>query len=331
MNTKQSVAYKVSVIVPVYNAEKTICRCLDSILSQTYDNLEVLLVNDGSIDRSIDICYEYERRDSRIILVDTHNQGAFLARKTGYERATGDFIGFVDSDDFILPSMYEYLVGVSIHDDVDIVESAYCTVNLEGNVVDKYICKNESVILGSANILRFYYTSGLQIAFSLCNKIFAKYLFDEIEDCPVRKWDDISLLIQLLTRSRSISIKKELFYNYVQSCNSTTRSSYSLNRLDEIFAAKFIYNYHKKNNPAFCDFQIANILISSIINYYHLSCENVDSSKPTYCLDSFNFYFKKTTICSLLKLMSYKEFSLVLLFKLSPFLSNLLISLLKKL
>ena len=103
---------KISVIVPIYNAEAYLNRCLDSIINQTYSDLEIILINDGSTDNSLDICLEYASKDKRIVVYNQTNKGISKARNKGIELATGDYIGFVDSDDIISPRMYETLYNL---------------------------------------------------------------------------------------------------------------------------------------------------------------------------------------------------------------------------
>lgn len=96
----------ISVIIPVYNTEQFISRCLDSVIRQTYKNLEIIVINDGSTDCSSQICYEYSVRDSRIKIIDQPNKGVASARNTGIENAYGDWLFFVDSDDYISSKYY---------------------------------------------------------------------------------------------------------------------------------------------------------------------------------------------------------------------------------
>ena len=103
---------KVSVIVPVYNVEKYIRKCLDSIVSQTLNDLEIILVNDGSTDTSPAICEEYKRKDERIKMITQKNQGLSAARNAGLKDATGEYVIFIDSDDYIAENMLEILVEI---------------------------------------------------------------------------------------------------------------------------------------------------------------------------------------------------------------------------
>lgn len=111
---------KISVIVPVWNAHEYLNRCVDSILAQTYKNLEVLLVDDGSADDSLEICRRYAEKDSRVRVFHKENGGQGSARNYALERATGDFVGFVDNDDWIFPTMYERLHGLMAEHDADV-------------------------------------------------------------------------------------------------------------------------------------------------------------------------------------------------------------------
>ena len=100
---------KISIIVPVYNIEKYISECIESIINQTYKNLQIILVDDGSTDKSGIICDEYARKDTRINVIHQKNGGLVSARKSGLRNVEGEFVGFVDGDDYIEPDMYENL------------------------------------------------------------------------------------------------------------------------------------------------------------------------------------------------------------------------------
>lgn len=121
--------YKISVIVAVYNAEDYLCNCCNSILAQTYRNIELILVNDGSEDNSLAICKEIQASDKRVVVIDKENGGCYSAWNKGLDVATGDLIGFVDNDDYIQPQMYETLLDILIEQDADI-----CACNRYRNV-----------------------------------------------------------------------------------------------------------------------------------------------------------------------------------------------------
>jgi len=116
---------KISVIVPVYNVEKYLRQCLDSIVGQTYDDIEIIVINDGSKDGSLDIINEYAAKDERIKVIDKPNEGYGKTMNRGIEAATGEYIGIVESDDWIEPNMYEVLYGIAKKHNVDVVKSEY--------------------------------------------------------------------------------------------------------------------------------------------------------------------------------------------------------------
>ena len=118
----------ISIIVPVYKAEKYLRRCVDSILAQTYQNIEVLLIDDGSPDNSGEICDEYAEKDSRVRVFHKPNGGVSSARNLGLKEAKGDYIGFVDADDYIDKTMYEVLLCNLIKENSDI---SICSYNQE--------------------------------------------------------------------------------------------------------------------------------------------------------------------------------------------------------
>lgn len=119
---------KVSVIVPVYNAEDTLRRCLDSIIEQSYSNIEIILVNDGSTDTSLKICEEYSRKDNRIIIISQKNGGPGIAKNHGLEIATGEYVCFVDSDDRLSQTGVELLLDVIIREKAELGISGYTEI-----------------------------------------------------------------------------------------------------------------------------------------------------------------------------------------------------------
>lgn len=134
---------KISVIVPVWNAHDYLNRCVDSILGQTYTNLEVLLVDDGSSDDSLAICEMYARQDSRVKVFHKENGGQASARNYALDRATGDFVGFVDNDDWIFPTMYERLHHLIIEYDADIARCG----DMQGDMEDSPSKENACVLV----------------------------------------------------------------------------------------------------------------------------------------------------------------------------------------
>ena len=128
---------KISVIVPVYKVEKYLHKCVDSIISQTYENLEIILVDDGSPDNCPQICDEYAKKDSRIRVIHKENEGISATRNTGIQAAQGEYIGFIDSDDYVAPQMFEKLYNAIKKHDADISICNFYYTDDNGNILDK--------------------------------------------------------------------------------------------------------------------------------------------------------------------------------------------------
>ena len=119
--TKSNTSPKISVIVPVYNTEKFLPTCLESIINQTYQNLEIIIINDGSTDSSLTLCEQYQKQDKRIKIINKKNEGQAIARNTGIKEATGNYIHFIDSDDFISLNYYENMLKAGAKTNADIL------------------------------------------------------------------------------------------------------------------------------------------------------------------------------------------------------------------
>lgn len=139
---------KVSVIVPVYNVAPYLSQCLDSLVNQTYRNLEIIVVDDGSTDESGDICEQWKERDNRIKLIHKANAGLGEARNTGLEHVTGEYVGFVDSDDYVDRTMYEKMVEAALKHDADVVQCNYNRFFNDGSVKKKGDFDSERVFAG---------------------------------------------------------------------------------------------------------------------------------------------------------------------------------------
>ena len=132
---------KISVVVPVYNAAKYLPRCLDSVLTQDYSNLEIICVNDGSTDESLSVLQVYAQKDERVKVLSQFNQGAAAARNKGIKNASGDYISFIDADDFVAQGLYSYLVQNLQNDLVDIFMFNGVVNNKGGFFSEKNFCE----------------------------------------------------------------------------------------------------------------------------------------------------------------------------------------------
>ena len=215
---------KISIIIPVYNAAKFLPRCLDSILSQDYPNLEVVCVNDGSQDESLSILHIYAQKDARVKVFSQFNQGAAAARNKGLKQASGDYVSFIDADDFISQGLYHYFISAVKDDLVDI----FMFNGLVNNSMPFFSEKNfyhPTKELQNVNYKDFY---GIFFGnSSVCNKIFKNSLLkhNKISFIKGSCFEDVDFWFKSLIVAQKIKVSFKNFYHYCfDNNNSVTKT-----------------------------------------------------------------------------------------------------------
>jgi len=202
---------KISIIVPVYQVDKYLRRCLDSIVNQTYKNLEIILVEDGSSDNSPAICEEYAQKDGRIIVIHQHNQGVSVARNTGLDMVTGDYIGFVDSDDWVELDMYEKLYKAIIENEADI-SIAGCYWETQRERAERPV---DFVKYHSPTTMLEGTIFGKNIAISaVWSKLYRKKLFEITRFVPNVYSEDNICMVDLFGKSPKLAFVQDCCYHY---------------------------------------------------------------------------------------------------------------------
>lgn len=229
---------KISIIVPVYNVEQYLERMLNSLLNQTYKNLEIILVDDGSTDNSSKICDDYEKKDKRIKVVHQKNSGVSVARNVGIELATGDYIGFVDSDDVICESMYERLYNNMVNNDCEISVCKYCTFDK----VPKFDYSDSVKIFSTEAALRDIISDGVITNF-LWNKLFKKKLFDNIEFPKGKIYEDMYVMPKLLEKASKLCFDSSKLYGYFVRQNSYVNTYNNHKNINYLIFSDSCYNY----------------------------------------------------------------------------------------
>ncbi len=222
----------VSVIIPVYNTKKYLRRCLNSVQGQTYQNLEIIIINDGSTDNSINICEEFRKKDERVVVVSQVNKGLSAARNTGIDICHGDFITFVDSDDSIEKNYTKYLLELVSKGESDIAICAHEEVRRE-----KVICN-----FGKGFLEKQYSTEEClqdmlnEKGFTLSSwgKLYDKKLFKNIRFPEGKLHEDIGTTYKLIMNAKKISYGPEPKYIYYLHNNSITSSGFNKQKLDII-------------------------------------------------------------------------------------------------
>lgn len=224
----------ISIIVPIYNIDKYLKRCIDSILNQTYNNLQIILIDDGSMDRSGDICDEYMSADTRIQVIHKSNGGLVTARKAGMDCANGEYIGFVDGDDFIEPEMFQALLKQLIKDQVDFVHSGYKRGNdfIYGVETEAVYQVTENNILNILNEVVFGSANTRVISPSIWSKLFKRnIIIDSYRQVPDNQayGEDLLCLCNCILRCSKFSTVNKAYYHYIARsdsiCHEKTLSS----------------------------------------------------------------------------------------------------------
>ena len=220
----------ISVIVPVFNSASYLHRCLESLVAQTFQDLEIILVNDGSTDTSLQICNEWAQKDNRVKVINKENGGAASSRNLGLSLSKGEFIGFVDSDDWIHPKMYELLYNAIRSHQADIIECDFQTVN--------EVCELSSDVDESLEITKLNPEEALEelirerrIHQVPWNKLYRRNVIGNIKFPEGIICEDEFWTYQVISRATSIVCVKAILYFYYQSVDSVMRASYSQRRL----------------------------------------------------------------------------------------------------
>lgn len=218
----------ISVIVPVYNREKYIEKCIRSITEQSYRNLEIIIVNDGSTDGSLEIINSFADSDSRIRVIDKPNGGVSSARNAGLKEAKGEFIGFVDGDDYIEDDMYLTLIN-AVNEGVDIAACRFYYFK-NGKEVNGTHFESNTGVYSSADILNCFYKTQNSEWVSMCNKVIRKSLFDGLSFPEGRVFEDWAMAPFIYYRAEKIFYTDEKKYYYVVHENESIFHNQSIKR-----------------------------------------------------------------------------------------------------
>ena len=262
----------ISIIVPVYNVEDYLDRCVESIVNQTYQNLEIILVNDGSTDSSGKMCDEWKEKDNRIIVIHKENGGLSDARNSGIPIAKGEYIGFVDSDDYISVYMYETLLNIIITHDVDIAECKWKMFENESEIND-YRSKNDvSISVYSTEDALRELISGKKIKQTVWNKLYPHRLINLM--FPVGKInEDEYWTYQIFGKANKIATVDAELYYYYQRESSIMHEKYSIKRLDGVQARKERLAYIGNNYPNLFN-QACVSYLWACFYHYQVICRN---------------------------------------------------------
>lgn len=296
----------VSIIIPVYNVEKYLSACLNSVITQDYANIEIILVNDGSNDSSLRICQEYSSKDNRIILIDKANGGLSSARNLALDIMRGDWVMFVDSDDEIKPNMVSVMLKYAIDNSCEIVRCNCMTKKLnqyevrtlpvpaglyERNKINELIIKD---LLGSQS----------------CFGLYKSYLWNKVRFPEGRVYEDLAVLFKVYVAGRAlVGILDEPLYIYNLHDNSISFKVTPNKNYDRFLAFKEHSDYALSENLPYEDFCFHNTAITAIGTYnYYIKFKEVrltndklkkvieylDNNKSKVLRDRYNSFYYRT-------------------------------------
>lgn len=293
---------KISIIVPIYNVEKYIRKCIESIINQTYRNIEIILVDDGSPDNCGKICDEYAKKDSRVKVIHKKNGGLSDARNKGTEVATGEYIMYVDSDDYIELSACEELYNIINAGNVDIVCYNFKKVDELGNTIDN---KNIYSQGNSKKIIEMTYEEAMvdnlnrrNIRYEAGSKIYANKIVKKIKFPLNMLAEDFATFYKFLAEAKKIVFYDRCLYNYVQRNGSIMSKKDTKLYLDMFITEKDIYYVMKKvckedDSKKLLENRHFNVLLKIYVKiYYSTDSQNilVKNELENY-IDSIKFDF----------------------------------------
>lgn len=263
--------FKISVIVPVYNTSKYLEKCLDSLINQTYKELEIIIVEDCSTDNSKSLLEKYKKFENVTIIYNDRNMGLSYSRNVGLAHAGGNYIGYIDSDDYVQSDYYEKLI-MSIknnHSDVAICDVKVIYEDTKEEIISK-CCNSDNFSL--VNII----DNGL--AASACNKLFKRSLLSKYKFSEGKVNEDIAVVIPIMCNAKKISYAKDCYYNYIQHFGSIQNSSFSNKRFDIIDGVDLTLQ-RIKNNSKYNEIKNALIFNQIIVLLIYVIPKEQDFSK----------------------------------------------------
>lgn len=308
----------VSIIIPVYNAGGYLEKCLDSIVNQTYKNLEIILINDGSKDNSAEVCRRYAEKDDKITFVSRENRGVSATRNEGIDLAHGDYYSFIDADDYLELDTYEYLLNIVSEYGVDAVNYEHFITFPEKENVHKLSNDNYGLFDREGAQRQLVYN----VAFAW-NKLFSREIIKDLKfDETILRGEDSLFARFAFANAKKVWFDSRPLLHYVQSENSAVRGSFRPSQLTAVKLFDAYKDLYTKDFPELMPMHIANMENLMIMIYYDMWADKIDyrqSQKEIFI--TFKKYYKQAVSCDDL---SKKQKIKFLLFRISPYIFCLL-------
>lgn len=301
----------ISVIIAVFNPGKYLRPCLDSIIGQTYKNLEIILVDDGSTDDSLAVCKEYAKKDSRVIVYHKENSGVSATRNQGIRLAHGEYFSFIDSDDWLEEDTYEYLMELMVKHNVDAVNHehfvTYPDKEITHSISDELygLCDRAQAI----KMITYHFPFAWNKLYS--KKLIENSFFNE-EIC---RGEDTLFALQAFDKADKVWFDKKPLYHYVQSEQSAVRGKFRKSQLTAIKLIKEYDIFYSSKYPELYNKQLSSMM-NLMITLYTDMCDDKEKLKreKRIVVDEFRVMYKKANHKTLTK----KQRFLFTAFNLSP-------------
>lgn len=224
----------ISIIIPIYNTQEYLSRCLESVINQAYKNLEIILINDGSTDNSLSICEKYKSKDNRIVLLNQQNSGQALARNSALDMAKGDYIAFIDSDDWVsldyIQALYNHVFSYSA--DIAISATVGCNKQIKAA---KIILNNISIFDNNNSIMKAFLSK--QLSSMACGSLISRKLIDNYRFRNFIAYEDLDFFYKIYSQAQIIVKDNNVRYFYYQRDDGimgTNRLNFSLQHLQAL-------------------------------------------------------------------------------------------------
>lgn len=291
-----------SIIVPIYNVEKYLTKCIESLIGQTLNDIEIILVNDGSPDACGQICDDYARKDARIKVIHQQNSGVSAARNAGLDAAKGDYIGFCDPDDFACPEMFQSLLTAMEHYNVDMAACGYDYFDEDylRDDMRAYRCREDELMSREVIFSRLA-DMPPTIRHGVVTKLFRKSIIGDLRfDSKLHSSEDAEFLLDYLARVRSaVFVHKPLYNNLVRQ-GSATHGALNIARLNDSF--KVHDRMYRDTISEFPDLKskaIAFLLDVCTLKYNEAKARGDSSPEAKSCLRHMRRYIRRMALSAI--------------------------------
>ena len=307
----------ISVIIAVYNPGKYLRACLDSIVNQSYKNLEIILVDDSSTDGSLEVCKEYAAKDNRIIVHHKENSGVSATRNVGISLAHGDYFSFIDSDDYLEPDAYEYMINLVNEHNVDAVNYEHFITKPSKETPHKLDDSNYGLFDRNGAIRQMVHN----VMFAW-NKLFSKKITEGLWfDENVARGEDSLYAIMAFDKADKVWFDQRPLYHYLQSDNSAVRGKFRKSQLSAINLIDIYEPFFKEKYPELYDPQMGMLMNLMTTLYFDMKADKEKlNDSCRLVVEKFRFLYKNINI----KKLSKKSRITHTIFRISPNISYLI-------